>query len=648
MPKIIQLTPLQSPYTIILLSVVTFYLLAGNGTDVFNANLSNNIGKAVLHSIVYFCYLLILFYAVNLNRFIFAITTPILFLISTAAAYFITELGIKINPSVIAAVMTTNTGEASEIISFELVLRLSMACSMGGFLVYLRFQQKPITVKSKTVSQRRLSIIMISATILSSTLLLRLYFVPLTYLFQPFSLTVSTIPSTPDVVLDLAQQLWPQHPIINIQKNKKKGRIRFDVKPTGTHERLRLYASKGDFSIKNNYIERRYNKNGNHLKTRLRFASTVESYFPKHFAPFNHITALWSYANHRIAQTQAAATLNDISQYPSTLDTQLADNLIVVVILGESARADHFAINGYARATNPRLSQRTDVINYRNVYSCAASTTVAIPCLLTRLRGETLPDAYTSSTVKTYLYQPIATENSFISLFKKHGFNTAWLSLNQVWGRKNEPISMMVADAQTRTFLSDISVSYASARDEQLLPLLKTHLAKHQQNSLIVLHTRGSHWAYRARYPKSFEHFKPICKKSLPSKCEPQQLINTYDNTILYTDNFIAQVITLLENHNALLVYTSDHGESLGEAGVYTHSVMSRKEQRWVPMIWWASAQYQNDNADYYRALQHHTKQTISHDYLFHSVLHCAGIQSPVIDHSLSLCHDNDFIITMD
>jgi glucan phosphoethanolaminetransferase (alkaline phosphatase superfamily) len=185
------------------------------------------------------------------------------------------------------------------------------------------------------------------------------------------------------------------------------------------------------------------------------------------------------------------------------------------------------------------------------------------------------------------------------------------------------------------------SALYAlSSYDEAMVPYLESALEKNTK-SLIVLHPTGSHWNYAARYPKNFAQFTPGCEelsgKVDHASCGHDGLINSYDNSILYADHVLGEIIAKLKDRNAFLIYVSDHAESLGENGFYGHgSSEIPPEQKIVPLIAWFSDKYlaNNPNLGY---IPH--GKILSHDNIFHSILDCANIGSQIIDKTLSICH---------
>lgn len=297
------------------------------------------------------------------------------------------------------------------------------------------------------------------------------------------------------------------------------------------------------------------------------------------------------------------------------------EDLEAVLIIGESARGRSFSLNGYSRNTNPELSL-LDVVSFRRMKSCAASTRMSVPCLVT---AATLADPLSA-----------ASKISFVSGFKALGFSSTWFSSHRVSGDNDSLIKALSEEADRQIFSKG---SYKTRTD---VPILKKILAyldvPDADRRLTVIHSIGSHWRYANRYASEFGVFQPVCEGSVASLCDPVALVNGYDNSIVATDHLIASVIRKLEGRNAFVIYTADHGESLGEDGNYNHGKMERPEQREVPFIFWASKKFRERYPDRIESVYSHEHDALTHDYIFHSMLNCAGIQSKVVNSLLSIC----------
>ena len=285
---------------------------------------------------------------------------------------------------------------------------------------------------------------------------------------------------------------------------------------------------------------------------------------------------------------------------------------VLVLVVGETARADRFSLNGYARNTNPELSKVPGLINFSDVSSCGTETAVSLPCMLS---GMTRAD-YDAKVAKK--------RENLLDIVQRSGYGVLWRNNNS--GCKGTCLRMPIEDmAHLET---PGLCNKEECGDEILLQGLPEKLAAAKGDMLIVLHQKGSHGpAYYKRYPEKFEVFKPVCRTSELQKCSAQEIGNAFDNTILYTDHFLARTIALLQQQkdvDSAMVYLSDHGESLGENNLYLHGTpyfMAPESQYKVPMLMWFSDGYQKRNAVNTQCLSAKKTRAYSHDNLFHSVL---------------------------
>lgn len=297
-----------------------------------------------------------------------------------------------------------------------------------------------------------------------------------------------------------------------------------------------------------------------------------------------------------------------------------ADTLTVVLVLGESLRPDHLGINGYTRQTTPRLAQEQALVSFPSIYTEQTYTNRSIPHLLTRADSTDYTRAYT--------------ETSFISMFRACDYYTVWLA-NQ------EAASTYVYFMKESDTLRHVNIdksSYVFDRwvDGDLLPLLDEALQVNRPLKLIILHTIGSHWWYNAHFTEEFAGFQPIVASKIISSCTREEMINSYDNTILYTDYFLSEVIDRLRDQKAILFYQSDHGEALGEEDVWLHASDTPEAHRAAGFVWLSSS-YQAAYPERLEQLRHNALRHFRTDYLFHTLLEAGGIQSPYFNASLSL-----------
>lgn len=314
----------------------------------------------------------------------------------------------------------------------------------------------------------------------------------------------------------------------------------------------------------------------------------------------------------------------DAKQEPVALPE--GKKLLTVVVVGETARAQNFSLNGYERETNPELKKR-DVIAFTNTTSCGTETAVSVPCMFSPFpRVE-----YSSAKFK-------GSEN-LLDVLQYAGVKVEWWENNT--GDKD------VAD---RSKLIDLQSSNdpkycegGECLDQILSDYLRDHLKDFDQNTTLILHMTGSHGpAYYMRYPQEMAVFKPECRTAEFSKCEDSQIVNAYDNSILYTDKILAQIIDVLKANEdkfvSSMIYMSDHGESLGENGLYLHAApyfIAPDTQTHIPFISWFSPDYQAVTGTDIACLRASSKDDASHDNLFHTVLGMMNVKTSVYDQKL-------------
>jgi len=318
------------------------------------------------------------------------------------------------------------------------------------------------------------------------------------------------------------------------------------------------------------------------------------------------------------------------AEYLFNLSNKKNKNSFFVLVLGESARSDRFSLNGYKRNTNPLLSTHKNLVSYTNFHSLDTSTKPAVPHIFLR-------DLKLKATNKQK-------ETSFLHVLNHLGFKAFWFSL---W--RTRPNSLMY-DISLETNVTAYGTqvkAYSSTNtpnsflyDQTLLEPLKETLKKNG-NGIIVLHTKGSHYTYYNRAPKEFQVYSPNCTYDCINNVSA--LNNTYDNTILYTDFFLNEVINILKDKDAIFLYVSDHGESLGENGVFAHSApyeTAPKEQTHIPMMWWASDKFlsNQENSKKFERIKSNFDKRLDQSYIFHSALDCIGVDSPAINKNKSVC----------
>jgi lipid A ethanolaminephosphotransferase len=292
---------------------------------------------------------------------------------------------------------------------------------------------------------------------------------------------------------------------------------------------------------------------------------------------------------------------------------------VVVLALGETARAREFAFNGYERDTNPQLARR-GVIDFPNVQACGTSTAESLPCIFSSLERE------------NYNRDKAGRQENLLDILQRIGVTVLWRDNNS--GSKGVADRVGFEDLSRRTD-PDLCAS-GNCFDEILLRDLDRRLAETTGDMLIVLHMKGSHGpSYYKRTPPAFKVFSPECTKDNIQDCPQQTIVNAYDNTIVYTDHVLAKLIDLLRTRDfaTAMLYVSDHGESLGENGLYLHGLpyaLAPSEQTNVPMIFWASDTFIKQKSLTVDALDARRKAPYSHDNIFHSVLGLFEVRSKV------------------
>lgn len=295
----------------------------------------------------------------------------------------------------------------------------------------------------------------------------------------------------------------------------------------------------------------------------------------------------------------------------------------LVLVLGETARADHFQLNGYARPTNPRLSQ-LPVISFSQVSSCGTATAHSVPCMFSGMGRE----LYDETTAKN--------SSNVLDILQSSGVEVSWYDNNS--GCKG------VCDRLKHQMLFELPECQADGcSDAVLLQALQQELAQPaSKDRIIVLHQLGSHGPeYFRRSTAAQKVFGPECTDKELNHCPAQQIINAYDNSLLATDALLASVVQQLQQLPAsAMLYISDHGESLGENGVYLHGLpywMAPKAQTGVPLIWWMSQSFSQGQQLSFECLQQQQQQALSHDHLFHSLPALFGRTSQVFRPELNL-----------
>lgn len=317
------------------------------------------------------------------------------------------------------------------------------------------------------------------------------------------------------------------------------------------------------------------------------------------------------------------ASLEERNTFTTPPQSMGADSLTVVFVIGESFRADHFQLNGYPRETTPLL-KKENCISLPHIYTEPCHTHESVPHILTRADSVHPERAYT--------------EQSFITIFKQAGYRTSWIS-NQ---DKIDTYSYFMHECDTLIYVNSGKTTFVLDKwlDMDILPAYNNVLDEKDAKRLILIHTIGSHWYYPTHFHEETSKFKPNVKSKIIASNTSEELINSYDNTIVETDKFIYELIQRLKHSNAILIYLSDHGESLGEDGYYLHAG-DRPELHYPACFVWCSDTYKATYPEKINALEANRLKRYRTDFLFHSIIGAASIETVYKDKTLDIFEKN-------
>jgi len=345
-------------------------------------------------------------------------------------------------------------------------------------------------------------------------------------------------------------------------------------------------------------------------------------------------------------ESSANAPLIDPAGRIERTATSSAKPLVLFLVIGETARAANFQLGGYGRDTNPELAQVSGLTYFSNTAACGTSTAISVPCLFSHLpRTEFDVDA-------------AGRYKNLLDTLTRAGFDVQWRDNNS--GCKGVCARVTSIDYNHKP---DSQYCHDSnCFDAVMLEDLPETLRKIERDTVIVFHEKGSHGpSYSERYPLEFEKFRPACRSNQLQHCSQQEITNAYDNTIAYTDHVLASQIRMLADSGSqldgMLLYVSDHGESLGENGIYLHGMpysFAPAVQKEVPLLIWTSEGYNRRlqlQPDCLRteaelnasrgisasALPDAHGLPVSHDFFYHTVLGAAEVRSQVYDPRLDL-----------
>ncbi|KGQ13179.1 Phosphoethanolamine transferase eptA [Beauveria bassiana D1-5] len=352
----------------------------------------------------------------------------------------------------------------------------------------------------------------------------------------------------------------------------------------------------------------------------------------KMVTPANYISALSRYSKERwFAGDQTLIKIGEDAQR-GPLIKQQARKTLVVLVVGEASRAENYSLGGYPRETNPQMKKQ-GVIYFQKASSCGTETAVSVPCM------------FSDMPRKTYDADLARHQEGLLDVLAHGGVNVLW--------RDNDGGCKGACDRIPHTDMTqwqlDVYCTDGACIDDVLLHRLDNVIDGLQRDTVLVLHLMGSHGpAYYQRYPAAFRRFTPTCDSNQIQDCDRQALINTYDNTILHTDDVLSRLIDKLKQHqaklNTALVYLADHGESLGESGIYLHGtpyMLAPSQQTHIPLLFWLSEDYQRNFALDRECLAHKAaSDAVSQDNLFSTLLGMMNIHSSVYQKDTDILAD--------
>ena len=338
---------------------------------------------------------------------------------------------------------------------------------------------------------------------------------------------------------------------------------------------------------------------------------------------------LWSVGAVSAAQARGAAQPRQAIGLDATLGAAAAARsrpLVLVLVVGETARAANWGLSGYARQTTPELA-RLPVINFTAVNACGTNTETSLPCMFAPVGR------------RDYDESRIRGSESLLHVASRAGVAVHW--------RDNQSGCKGVCDGLSHDEVVSLNPAGICADghclDEGLLSGLDERLAAaaaRPGTQLLVLHTLGNHGpSYFRRYPAAFKRFQPACENDDLQQCSQQEVVNAYDNALLYTDHVLASLVAKLQaasdRVDSALVYVSDHGESLGENNLYLHGMpfaIAPDVQTRVPMMMWLSAGLPRAVGLDAACLQRRAAQPAAHDHLFHTALGLLGVHTALYE----------------
>jgi len=344
--------------------------------------------------------------------------------------------------------------------------------------------------------------------------------------------------------------------------------------------------------------------------------------------PYYWIKSSISFVKHSLRKYGDSGTIRPIGTDAKILREKSAKPKLVIFVIGEATRWDHLGVNGYGRDTTPHLGKRSDVISFSDFYSCGTYTAHSVPCMF-------------SVYDRKHFNREKAdrTENLMDVLAHTGRIDLLWLENN------SDPKGVMKRLGYTDyRFPENNPVCDDECRDEGMLRNLAPFIdANASRDKLIVFHQMGSHGPeYYKRYTKRHMKYTPVCRSNLLEKCTKEEVVNAYDNTIVHTDAFLDETIRLLEKYRdryqVAMIYIADHGESLGEHGIFLHGIpylIAPEAQKHVGALMWFGDGFAGIDMKKLREKAH--SRRYSHDNIFSTFLGIFDVNTSLYQKSMDI-----------
>lgn len=340
---------------------------------------------------------------------------------------------------------------------------------------------------------------------------------------------------------------------------------------------------------------------------------------------FNYVKLMYR------ARDIVAAPLGTDAKKGPRLEAAAKPSLTIIVV-GETARAQNWSLNGYDRETNPELKKR-NVLYFPSTIACGTSTAVSMPCM------------FAHYGMAKHSYNASRASENLLDVLSHAGFKVKWFDNNT----GHLGVGARVESQMMTELANPTSCAKGECEDSVFLPVLDEILSKITEDTVIVYHQIGSHGpAYFMRYPDGFKPFAPDCQTVEFGNCTNEEIVNAYDNTIAFTDLFLSQIIDKLQASDKAIgsmFFVSDHGESLGENGIYLHAApyfMAPDVQTHVPMLFWMSDAYKSAFKVDEACIAAKAAEQKTHDNVFHTLLGLTDVETEVKNPELDLlegCH---------